>query len=58
MSIPSMSNCPEVGFKSPIRISIKVLLPEPVEPIIPILSPFLIVKLIIFKYNVFFEINF
>ena len=40
---------PSVGDIRPVKISIKVLLPEPDDPIIPIMSPTLISKSIFFK---------
>ena len=44
-----MNIFPSVGFIKPIRISIKVLLPDPVLPIIATLSPFEITKEILFR---------
>ena len=50
-SIPSISTLPLVGFSNPIIKSAIELFPLPEGPIIPILSPFLIFKLVFYFKN-------
>ena len=47
--LPSTNISPLVGEIKPIIKSIRVLFPAPDFPVIPIISPFLISKLIFFK---------
>ena len=51
MYISQLTMLPPVGGRNPIIISIKVLLPDPVFPIIATLEPGLIVAFIVFNVN-------